>query len=132
MRSGRVKTGVDSKGICYFENTYDDYGRVIEQKDAIAGSVKSVFVYDDDIRITTDRNGKQSIREYDCNGLLFVIRMKMVIARSMSTTNISTSLKKPMPKANRLSGSITVSISLPKSQTVMGIRPVTHMMRKEM
>ena len=67
---GRVKTGIDSKGICYFENTYDDFGRVIEQKDAIPGSVKSVFIYEDDTRITTDRNGKQSIREYDCNGLL--------------------------------------------------------------
>ena len=66
----RVKSGIDSKGICYFENTYDDYGRVTEQKDAIPGSIKSVFVYDDDKRITTNRNGKQSSREYDCNGLL--------------------------------------------------------------
>ena len=67
---GRVKTGVDSQGICYFDNTYDDYGRVIEQKDAIPGSLKSTFVYEGDTRITTNRNGKQSIREYDCNGLL--------------------------------------------------------------
>lgn len=67
---GRVKTGIDSKDVCYFENTYDDYGRVTEQKDAIPGSIKSIFVYDDDIRTTTDRNGKQSVREYDCNGLL--------------------------------------------------------------
>lgn len=67
---GRVKSGTDSKGICYFENTYDELGRVIEQKDAIPGSIKSIFVYDDDIRTTTDRNGKQSVREYDCNGLL--------------------------------------------------------------
>ena len=67
---GRVKSGVDSKGICYFENTYDEFGRVIEQKDAISGSLKSIFVYDDDIRIATNRNGKQSTREYDCNGLL--------------------------------------------------------------
>ena len=67
---GRIKSGIDSKGICYFENTYDDYGRVVEQKDAIPGSIKSVFSYDDDKRTTTNRNGKQSYREYDCNGLL--------------------------------------------------------------
>ena len=67
---GRVKKGYDSKGICYFENTYDEYGRVIQQKDAIPGSATSVFVYDDNLRVTTDRNGKQSVREYDGNGLL--------------------------------------------------------------
>lgn len=67
---GRIKSGKDSKGVCYFENTYDEFGRVVEQKDAIPGSLKSIFVYEDDKRITTNRNGKQSVREYDCNGLL--------------------------------------------------------------
>ena len=67
---GRIKSGTDAKGICYFENTYDELGRVIEQKDAIPGSIKSVFTYEEDKRITTNRNGKQSSREYDCNGLL--------------------------------------------------------------
>lgn len=67
---GRVESGTDAMGICYFKNTYDEYGRLIEQKDAIAGSIKSVFTYEDDKRIATDRNGKQSVREYDCNGLL--------------------------------------------------------------
>ena len=67
---GRIKTGTDSKGTRYFENTYDEYGRVCEQKDGIAGSAKSVFTYDGLKRITTNRNGKQSIREYDCDGKL--------------------------------------------------------------
>ncbi len=68
--AGRVKSGTDSMGICYFENTYDEYGRVLEQKDAIPGSIKSVFDYDDDKRVTTNRNGKDSTREYDDNGLM--------------------------------------------------------------
>ena len=67
---GRVTSGTDSLGICYFENTYDNYGRVIEQKDAIPGSMKAFFVYENDKRITTNRNGKQSTREYDDNGLM--------------------------------------------------------------
>ena len=66
----RVISGTDSKGIRYFENTYDDYGRVTDQKDAIPGSLKSFFTYENDKRITTNRNGKQSSREYDCNGLM--------------------------------------------------------------
>ena len=68
--NNRVISGTDSKGICYFQNVYDNYGRVIEQKDAISSSIKSTFTYEDDKRITTDRNGKQSMREYDSNGLL--------------------------------------------------------------
>lgn len=67
---GRVKSGTDAKGICYFENTYDEFGRVMEQKDAIEGSLKTVFAYDENKRITTDRNGKQSVREYNSDGLL--------------------------------------------------------------
>lgn len=73
---GRVKSATDSKSICYFENTYDDYGRVLTQKDALNHT--SYFNYSDNIcescdgdtRITTDRNGKKSIRIYDCDGLL--------------------------------------------------------------
>ena len=72
----RVVSGTDSKGICYFENTYDDYGRVLTQKDALSHT--SYFDYSDDAceccdgdtRITTDRNGKKSTRIYDCDGLL--------------------------------------------------------------
>ena len=72
----RVKSGTDSKGICYFENTYDDYGRVLTQKDAL--NHISYFDYSDDdceccdgdTRITTSRNGKTSRRVYDCNGLM--------------------------------------------------------------
>ena len=68
---GRIKSGTDSKNICYFENTYDDCGRVIRQKDGIAGSLPSIFSYESDgKRLTTDRNGNQSIRIFDSNGLL--------------------------------------------------------------
>jgi len=72
----RVVSGTDSKGIRYFENTYDDYGRVLTQKDALNHT--SYFDYSDDTceccegdtRIATNRNGKTSRRVYDCNGLL--------------------------------------------------------------
>ena len=72
----RVVSGTDSKGIRYFENTYDDYGRVLTQKDALNHT--SYFNYSDDdceycdgdTRIATNRNGKTSRRVYDCNGLL--------------------------------------------------------------
>ena len=72
----RVISGTDSKGIRYFENTYDDYGRVLTQKDALNHT--SYFDYSDnaceccegDTRIATDRNGKTSRTVYDCNGLL--------------------------------------------------------------
>ena len=68
---GQVLTGTDSKGTCYFTNTYDEFGRVATQKDAIAGSVTSTFTYNDDgTRITTDRNGNTSTRKFDSNGLL--------------------------------------------------------------
>ncbi len=67
---GRVKTGIDAKDICYFENTYDEFGRIASQKDAIESSLKSTFVYDENKRITTNRNGKQSIRVYNDKGLL--------------------------------------------------------------
>lgn len=67
----RIQSGVDSKEICYFYNTYDACGRVISQRDGIAGSVPSVFVYESDgKRITTDRCGHQSVRIFDQNGLL--------------------------------------------------------------
>ena len=67
---GKVLTGNDAKGVCYFKNTYDDYGRVITQQDAIEGHRASTFVYDGDTRITTNREGKTSIRVYNENGLL--------------------------------------------------------------
>lgn len=66
----RMKSCIDAEGICCFENNYDEYGRISEQKDAIPGSNKTVFTYRDDIRITTDRNGNTSSRVYDCNGVL--------------------------------------------------------------
>jgi YD repeat-containing protein len=71
----RIISGTDSKGIRYFENTYDAYGRVLTQKDALNHT--SYFDYSDnayeccvgDTRITTNRNGKTSRRVYDCDGL---------------------------------------------------------------
>ena len=67
---GRVLTAKGADNIYHFQNTYDSYGRVIEQKDGIPGSVKSAISYVDNKRIKTDRTGKDSISEYDCNGLL--------------------------------------------------------------
>ena len=67
---GRVLTGKDSKNVVYFTNTYDDYGRVIRQKDAIAGSAETVFEYNGNERITTNRNGDKSTRIYNNEGLL--------------------------------------------------------------
>lgn len=68
---GQVLTGNDSKGTCYFTNTYDECGRVATQKDGMLGSVASTFTYESNgKRITTDRNGNQSVRMFDSNGLL--------------------------------------------------------------
>ena len=67
---GRVTTGTDSMGVCYFENTYDSCGRVEKQRDAILGSMQAEFTYTYNQRVTKDRNGKQSIREYNDDGLL--------------------------------------------------------------
>ncbi len=67
---GQALTGTDSKGTCYFTNTYDEFGRVATQKDGVSGSIVSTFSYDGNRRITTDRNGNQSIRVFDDNGLL--------------------------------------------------------------
>ena len=58
------------KASCY-QNTYDDHGRVITQKDGIAGFITSTFVYENNgKRITTDRNGNTSTRIFNSNGLL--------------------------------------------------------------
>ena len=67
---GRVLSGTDSMGIRYFENTYDTLGRVSTQKDAISGSARTLLVYDGNKRTITNRNGKQSTREYNDLGLL--------------------------------------------------------------
>ena len=68
---GRIKTGTDAKNICYFENTYDIYGRVASQKDGITGSLPTTIVYNNDkSRLVTNRNGKQNRRVFNENGLL--------------------------------------------------------------
>ena len=66
---GKIKCGTDANGIRYFENTYDDSGRVIAQRDGVPGTHNTSFEYDGEKRITTNRLGKQSIREYT-DGLL--------------------------------------------------------------
>ena len=58
--SNCIKTGIDPMDIQYFVNTYDEYGRLTEQSDALENSFK--FAYDGNKRIITDRNGKQSTR----------------------------------------------------------------------
>ena len=69
--AGRIKTGTDSGGVCYFSNAYDEFGRVISQRDGIAGSRPTLFSYESGgRRVITDRNGKQSVRVFDGNGLL--------------------------------------------------------------
>ncbi len=68
---GRVISGTDSKGVCYFTNTYDTYGRVSAQKDAIESSSKSVLEYPSSTkRVAKNRNGHTSTRIYDANGML--------------------------------------------------------------
>ena len=67
---GQALTGIDSKGTCYFTNTYDECGRVVTQRDGISGSLQSTLNYDGNKRITTDRNGNQSIRVFNNDGLL--------------------------------------------------------------
>ena len=69
--AGRVLTGTDADGICYFQNEYDDLGRVIKQYDGIDGSNPTYFEYDDsaengDTVVTvTDRAGNKSISTFN-------------------------------------------------------------------
>lgn len=70
---GRVLTGTDADGICYFRDEYDGFGRVICQYDGISGSSPTRFGYDDspengDTVVTvTDRNGNKSISIFNCS-----------------------------------------------------------------
>ena len=67
---GQVLTGTDAEGNCYFTNTYDECGRVVSQKDGVENSLVSTLCYGDLTTVATNRNGKESVREYDCDGLL--------------------------------------------------------------
>lgn len=69
-QKGRIISGTDAHGVCYFTDSYDDSGRVEVQKDAIATSRVSEFTYDGNVHTVTDRNGKVQANEYDSNGLL--------------------------------------------------------------
>ena len=65
---GRILSVTDAKGIRRIENIYDEYGRVIKQKDAVN---QAEFKYDGTKRISTNRNGDQSTYiYYAVNGLL--------------------------------------------------------------
>lgn len=67
---GRVATGTDKEDVCYFENTYDELGRVISQVDG-AGSDPTLISYgENNSRVITDRNGCQSTRVFNSAGLL--------------------------------------------------------------
>ena len=67
----RIVSGTDSRNTRYFENTYDKYGRVCTQKDALNHT--TYFEYHDDpcescdgiVRTVTNRLGKKSYRVYD-------------------------------------------------------------------
>ena len=68
--AGRVATGTDTDDVCYFENTYDELGRVISQVDGVDSS-PTLFAYGENgVRTVTDRNGCQSTRVFNDNGLL--------------------------------------------------------------
>ena len=67
---GQTLTGTDSKGVCYFTNTYDECGRIITQKDAIPGTATSVIGYCDCTRVSTDRNGNANTRVFNDLGQL--------------------------------------------------------------
>ncbi|MBR6502633.1 MAG: Ig-like domain-containing protein [Clostridia bacterium] len=68
---GQVLTGTDAEGICYFTNTYDEYGRVSTQKDGVAQSNETSFNYGENgERITINRNGDESVRVFNSDGLL--------------------------------------------------------------
>ena len=69
-QEGRIISGTDAHGVCYFTDSYDDSGRVEVQKDAIATSRVSEFTYDGNVHTVTDRNGKVQVNEYDSNGRL--------------------------------------------------------------
>lgn len=65
--NGRIKTGTDAYSVKYFENEYNEAGKVEKQWDA-EGSPSTLFSYMDcddlTIRTVTNRNSKQSIREF--------------------------------------------------------------------
>ena len=58
---GQIATGTDSKGICYFTNTYDEFGRVKTQKD---GTTKREYKKLEDCYFTFTYNYKQKGHEY--------------------------------------------------------------------
>ncbi len=62
---GRVLTGTDSDGICCFTDTYDDFGQIASQDDAVDGNMLTFFSYDNTsisgkiIVTITNRNGNK-------------------------------------------------------------------------
>ena len=64
--NGRIKTGTDHNNVRYFEDTYDDEGRVICQYDGVVGSRPTLFSYGSDGQVTvTNREGVQSTRVFN-------------------------------------------------------------------
>ena len=67
---GRIERGIDPCGNEYFLNLYDGAGRLVWQRDGSAEGNSTSFSYDGNERIITDRNGKETIKEFNNLGLL--------------------------------------------------------------
>ncbi len=64
--NGRIKTGTDHNNVRYFEDTYDDQGRIICQYDGVVGSRPTLFSYGPNGQVTvTNREGVQSTRVFN-------------------------------------------------------------------
>ncbi|MDQ2085630.1 PKD domain-containing protein [Herbivorax sp. ANBcel31] len=77
---GRILTGTNGDEILYFENEYDEEGRVLVQNDGVEGDNLTYFEYDDEseywrsLTTVTDRNGNK--REYVSNRFGQLIRIE--------------------------------------------------------
>jgi RHS repeat-associated protein len=76
--AGRILSEVNPEGVTVFTDTYDSYGRVIVQNDAIPGSRPAIFQYDESqtnrlITMVLDRTGATNIYVHDKNYLLLSV-----------------------------------------------------------
>ncbi|SNS57855.1 YD repeat-containing protein [Anaerovirgula multivorans] len=68
---GQILSATDSEEKQIFENTFDEYGRIISQKDGLEDNYPTIFAYDEltepgkIITIVTDRNGNQKVLVHD-------------------------------------------------------------------
>ncbi len=66
--SGRMISECNDEHLCLYKNTYDEEGRVIYREDGM--NQASTFVYSDNNRIITDRNGNPYQLSFNQHGLL--------------------------------------------------------------